>query len=646
MIPVFLDFETFYSKEYSLKKMSTQEYIYDPRFKVHGCGVAIGKNPPRWFTEPLLTPLLQRVVPGNVNVCHHAGFDIAILEWHYKLKPRFIMDTLGFSRALIGERLRSHSLDSVAQYLFGREKGHYLAATMGVRDLSPEQEQLLANYCCYNPDSDVNLCRSIFYSLISHMPPRELPVLDLVARMYVEPKLWLDNQLLIQYHSEVVAKRLNALDEAGIENATEVRSNPQFALALQRLGVIPPMKTSPTTGLPAFAFAKTDEAMQELADHPDERVQALIAARLENRSTLAETRAESFITASRYGEFPIGYNYSGAQTTHRLSGAYGFNLQNLPRGGVLRKSIMAPEGYTIVVGDQSQIELRITLALAIHLWLERFKNYPDKLQELSSLPEYKALVILAKGGDLYAEFGSDIYQTPITKETHPYERQVCKSAVLGLGFGMGKDKFIDYCRQNNIEITDELAGYIVKFFRTRYALIPQLWKYLSDVFKGFLEVGDPSYTMQIFEEPAITIGYDKIPRVQINGCELAHECFPSIGQPGALRVKYPGLMYHASSRQFTYERANGTTHLFPGKFVENLVQYLARQVIMEQTVRVNRFYPVVLSTHDEIGSLALKEETDKCKEVMKNIMEERLTWWPSLPLNADIHSAVRYGEAK
>jgi DNA polymerase I-like protein with 3'-5' exonuclease and polymerase domains len=640
MIPVFLDIETYYDKDYSLKKMSTQEYIHDPRFKVHGIGIAIGRNPPRWFKEPYITPLLQRMVPGNVAVGHNiSGFDAAILEWHYKLKPRFIIDTLAMSRALIGERLRSHSLDSIAKYMLGREKGHYLASTMGQYNLTPEQDRQLGEYCATNPDSDVNLCRSIFYALISIMPKLELPVADMVARMYLEPKLWLDNQMLIQYHSEVVARKLIALDEAGIADAKELRSNPQFAEALQRLGVIPPMKTSPTTGQPAYAFAKTDEAMQELAEHPDDRVQALVAARLEVKSTLAETRAMSFINASRYGEFPIGYKYSGAQTTHRLSGDNNMNLQNLPRGGVLRHSIMAPDGYNIVVGDQAQVELRITLALAIHCYLKLTGDIDGVWQ----LPEYKALQILASGGDLYGEFGSEIYQTTITKETHPLERQIAKSAVLGLGFGMGKDKFIDYCRTMGIEITDELAGYIVKLYRSRYKQVPMLWKYLNDNFREFCRRGEP---IQLFNEPNITIEFAKHPKVIIGGAVTAWQLDPSIGLVGALRVKYPNLLYHESSRQFTYERSGGTTHIFAGKFVENLVQYLARQIIMEQTVRVNRLYPVVMSTHDEIATLAKNDRIQECQDKMKEIMEERVTWWPSLPLNVDLHNAKRYGEAK
>ncbi len=36
-----LDFETYYSREYSLSKMTTEEYVRDPRFEVIGVGVKV-----------------------------------------------------------------------------------------------------------------------------------------------------------------------------------------------------------------------------------------------------------------------------------------------------------------------------------------------------------------------------------------------------------------------------------------------------------------------------------------------------------------------------------------------------------------------------------------------------------------------------
>ena len=67
------------------------------------------------------------------------------------------------------------------------------------------------------------------------------------------------------------------------------------------MGVEPPTKLSPATGKETWAFAKSDEGFKALADYPDERVQALVAARLGTKSTLEETRTERFIGIAKRG---------------------------------------------------------------------------------------------------------------------------------------------------------------------------------------------------------------------------------------------------------------------------------------------------------------------------------------------------------
>ena len=48
---VVLDFETFYSKDFSLSKMTTESYIRDPRFEVIGVSVKVDSGGIRWITE-------------------------------------------------------------------------------------------------------------------------------------------------------------------------------------------------------------------------------------------------------------------------------------------------------------------------------------------------------------------------------------------------------------------------------------------------------------------------------------------------------------------------------------------------------------------------------------------------------------------
>ena len=48
-----LDFETYYDRGYSLSKLTTEEYIRDPRFEVIGVSVSYDSSPPLWFSGTL-----------------------------------------------------------------------------------------------------------------------------------------------------------------------------------------------------------------------------------------------------------------------------------------------------------------------------------------------------------------------------------------------------------------------------------------------------------------------------------------------------------------------------------------------------------------------------------------------------------------
>lgn len=90
------------------------------------------------------------------------------------------------------------------------------------------------------------------------------------------------------------------------------------------------------------------------------------------------------------------------------SGGDGTNPQNLPRGGVLRQAMRAPDGYTLVACDSSQIEAR-TLA-----WFCGQQDLVD---------DFKHNV------DIYSKFASNVYGKPINKHDHPEERHVGKTCL-------------------------------------------------------------------------------------------------------------------------------------------------------------------------------------------------------------------------
>lgn len=608
---LFLDAETAYSDEYSLKKMTTQQYILDERFKVHGMGVALGlEGKGKWLKGAALEQFLAAAVPVSTVIGHNLHFDASILTWRYGLKAKQYIDTLSLSRAVIGGAVTGHSLDNLAKSLLGRKKGFGLLASKGKWDLSPEDEQTLANYCVYNHDSDLNLTRALYKLLIKYLPDKELPVIDWCIRVFTEPKLILNTQLLADYHAEVQAQKAQALVDAGLENRDMLMSNPQFAAALEALGVPPPMKISPATGKETFAFAKTDEGLKELLEHDDIRVQSLVSARLAVKSTIEETRAASYHAASLLGAWPVDYNYAGAEQSLRFSGANGAggNPQNLKRGGKLRDAIEAPEGYAIVVGDLAQVELRVTFALA---------------------GETEPLERLANGEDLYAWFASLMYGKPINKKDNPIERQVAKSAVLGLGFGMGAKKFRQYCGAQNIKLSYEEALLAVKLYRHTFDRVPRLW--LTAEHALALMARDEAVEWPP-AAPILTTGAPGF--MGICGAKL----------PGGLWVKYP--MLRRSNEGWLYKRKHNCPNIFGSEVIANVVQALACEIFKEKLVEINSHMPVVLASHDEAGALVKWEKQEIGKQIMKKILEKSPTWWPSLQLNAEVGSGKTYGDAK
>ena len=79
---VVIDFETFYDKDYSLSKLTTQQYVDDPRFEVIGVAVKVNNGTTEWFsgTKEETTKFLGQYDWANaIVVAHNALFDATIL---------------------------------------------------------------------------------------------------------------------------------------------------------------------------------------------------------------------------------------------------------------------------------------------------------------------------------------------------------------------------------------------------------------------------------------------------------------------------------------------------------------------------------------------------------------------------------------
>lgn len=600
-----VDFETYYSQKFSLSKLTTEEYVRSPLFETIGVAVKRNDEETQWFSGTKMQTkrwLDKWDWDNSVAVAHNAMFDMAILNWHFDIRPKRIADTLSMLRAIDGPHAGNSLAKAVERYGLG-EKGTEVINALGKRrlDFTDEDLERYGDYCI----NDVELTQKLFEVLAPLVPVSELRLIDLTIRMFTEPVLELDKAVLTKHLDNVQAKKA-ALMDATVADRDSLMSNPKLALLLQSLGVIPPTKVSPKTGKEAFAFAKSDEEFKALLEHADPRVQAVVAARLGVKSTLEETRTERFINIADRGTLPVPLRYYAAHTG-RWGGDDKVNLQNIPRKSPLKKSMLAPEGYVFIDCDSSQIEAR-TLA-----WLAGQDDLVDAFD---------------KGEDVYKIMASSIYDTPIEEVTDD-QRFVGKTTILGCGYGMGGDKFQAQLKQFNVSLSSGVCRTIVYKYRNQFGNIPALW-----------EQGEKALAALIGTQTA-PLGKHGALMVDMFGVKL----------PNGMYLRYDNLRKQRDKKsgrdQFVYDVKKGQaklpTYIYGGKLIENVCQALARIIIGEQMLMVARRYRVVMTVHDAVGVIAPIEEADKARAFVEACMRMRPKWAPTLPLNCESKIGASYG---
>ena len=586
-----LDFETYYSTEYSLsrKEYNTSGYIRDPQFLIHGVGIKDGQTPAVYVAghDAALRALRDVGVERRPAVAHNMAFDGFILHEHGALHPQFYCDTLGMARALLGHHMR-HDLDTVARALsLGTKDKTALVNVKGCRILTPEQSAGLGAYCI----QDVELCGEVFWTLYDYMPEDELRLLDLTLRMFCEPVLWVNKDAVFQELLREQEEKFRAVDRAQTE-ASILFSDKQFANLLRELGVEPPTKISPRTGKETYAFAKTDPDFKKLLCHDDEAVRAAAEARVAIRSTINETRAQRLYDVGP--DLPVLLVYAGAHT-FRWSGGNKLNLQNFPRGGALRRSIYAPQNYVLGVHDQAQIEARLNAWFCgQHDVVEAFANY-DR----------------GAGPSVYRIMASKVYGRPPDAITAA-ERHIGKVCVLGLGYGMGWRKLRLTLGLGfggpPVEISQGEAQLIVDAYRRANPFIVAMQQRLSQLL------------LQMVNENC---------DVQIGPVRFKYKM---VELPNGLALKYPGLRLVEGQwgPETEYYSRYGYTRIYGALLLENIIQALARCTIAEQMLKIP--YKIAMMTHDEVVTVVPDTEAEEGWIRVKELMLRPPDWAPDLPL--------------
>lgn len=615
---VTLDFETYYDVGFSLSGLTTEEYIRDERFQVIGVGIKIDEGQTEWYTGDQVKQELDKINwKDSALLCHNTQFDGGILSFKYDVIPSLYLDTLSMARAIHGVDAGGSLAALVERYELGA-KGTEVIEAKGKRleDFNVADLKQYGEYC----KNDVELTYKLFQIFAPQFPESEIRLIDLTLRMYTEPVLEVDDGLLQDRLTEVqqeksellkgLMAKLQCEDEEGVR--AKLASNKQFAEILTELGVVVPTKISPATGKDTFALAKGDQGFLDLCEHEDPFIQELCRVRLGTKSTIEESRIERFIAigSRNKGKLPIPLKYYGAHTG-RWAGSDKVNFQNLPardkKKKALKNAVVPPENHQVINCDSSQIEARVLVWLA---------GQDDVVQW------YK------EGRDVYSEFATKVYNKQITKADKT-ERAVGKTCILGLGYGTGWSKLQQTLKISaGVTMDDQECQRLVKVYREVNNKVIDLWKTCDDALQDMAswKKGKEPYYLDVRQALLVTP----------EGIKL----------PNGLYIRYPGLTWDTSEAKskFIYKSRRGFNSIWGGSVVENVVQALARIIVGEQMLEINKKYRPVLTVHDAVVNVVPETEVEEALSFITSTMSTPPSWATGLPVACEAHHGASYGE--
>jgi hypothetical protein len=354
-----------------------------------------------------------------------------------------------------------------------------------------------------------------------------------------------------------------------------------------------------------------------------------IGKRVNNYTVSIRQRSRGLVRASHMEkvELPIGVDTYCATTetgfwlarsngrifvtgnTGRLGGNNKMNMQNLTRGGELRLSILADKGHQIAVKDSGQIEVRVTAWLwGQHDLLEEFRASDAGTDK-----------------DPYCKFGDVVYGRTITK-ADPTERFVAKTATLGLGYQMGAPKFQLTLAKGNggpaVYLPLDECKRIVNSYRQKNNKIRNGWDKCKRIIEDMAAGRTGSHGPINWEKETIWL-------------------------PNGMALKYPDLRQSINDEgwdEWTYQSKDQRKKIYGGLLCENIVQALARIIVMWQTLQISKKYRVVMSTHDECAAHVKTSAAKACDTFMDKCMRMPPAWCLDIPLSCEGGYAPNYSK--
>ena len=665
---VVIDFETYWdSKTYTLSKMGPIEYVRNEKFTPQLCAFTLSNGSCcvdcSVVEHERLRTTFENLDTHDVAWCGHNmhGFDSLILSEFFDFHPQKIYDTIAMMRWTGLSRVCRESHAALTEFLGNGNKAAGTVVSDHKQwpdDFTPEERAFFIQYC----KDDAGQCYQNAQAMLPYMTPDALRFMSITARMATEPSFVLDEDLLLEYLSDLDAAADKARQElmamfsfqTNADMLAALRSADKFADMLRSLGIEPPLKESAAktktkreklqlaadAGRPGaaeelenmqpvmtYAFSKTDVDFVLMQDHPDPRVALLVRTRLQLNSSIDRSRAETLLKFARmHKPLPIMLGAWLAHTGRYSAGASAdagtktdkLQFQNLskrdPSKRKLRQAIKVPKGKVVVACDSSQIEARGLAFVANEVGLlTQFREGRDPYSELAETifgVPWQDIKAGAKSGD---------------KKMKMY-RNTGKTGILSCGYGVGHHKYSNTLLRQGIHLHEdldrhhELARYAHGIYRAAHPNIVAFWKTAENVLEAMLRgesgtFGGPNNDIYTFG--IMPVG----PRTDL--------CVPSVRFPSGYILRYPGLRAERNDRgkwQFVYDTYKGAskipTHIYGGAFTNNLVQGLSFvDVIMYQGCRMDEAgIKLACNIHDAWASVVPEEQGEYVKQQMLHYM--------------------------
>lgn len=649
-----LDFESFFSQDYHLGKgknaLSIIEYVTDPRFAFTGLGIQINDQPPRFIPGPYVFWAIEQLKKKFGKALHNCTvvaknnkFDCLILVEKFDIYSPHTIDIEDLSR-YFDSRMKQGLKDLCKLFKLPAKGDTKQFKGLYWETMIPEQRQAMKEYCLGDIKNEKSLLEILLPMLDN--PDIELDLARHTLNLYLKPFLNLD----IEQANRIASDMDRALSEDlskvpwVLKYRTKAKPNipkimrakkifPSILLDVLPKGETVPMKQGKNQMIPATA--QNDVAFQYLLVHKDQKVRELCRAKAACSSwPLHQSKVRRMVAQAKCcdGLIRMPLKYYGAHTG-RWSGTGGWNPMNLggkgrgrpihPLIAQVRGTLMAPDGYTLIIVDSAQIEAR-ELAWVAH---------QDDL-----------LKGFAGGEDIYSEFASELFQAKVWKPTEEEKtthegrtadirRGFGKDAILGCGYGMGANTFFDRCRQNDTlrplfdsgEYTWDFINQLIKTYRTKYANIPAFWDEIAKCFRW------PTKYPKEKTEYAIS-GMAKL-RFFRQGTTTKMQL------PSGRVMNYRHATVSPKNDSIKYLHG----HLWGGSITENLIQAMCRCLLGYWLLKCEDVgIRIVTHTYDELVGCVPIETAEKDLQTMSDIMLRGPAWAEGLPLGIDAKISKKF----